>query len=473
MKMNEPCRLHPLAAFIQFLKTVRELILPLALFFLFGGEGEGKFVWLKYAVLVITLLGTLIVGLFSWYRYTYRIEHGELRIEYGIFVRKRRYIPRERIQTIHVSAGIMQRLFGLVKLQIETAGGGNEAEAVLTAITKAEADRIKSALFVDDLISYEQKDDTSLRYEATMKELVIAASTSGSIGVVLSAAGAFFSQFDELIPYELFLQKFQQFTHLNIIIISLITLFAIFLVWFISIFMMVAKYGHFTVVKKGDDLMISRGLLEKRQFNIPVSRIQAIRIAQNPLRQLLGYAAVYVESAGSAGEKESNYSTVLFPLVKVSKINELLSMFVPHYSVPSSFERLPSRALRRYILRTVFLTVVILFPISYLFRPWGYLSLLILVPFAFLGYMRFKDAGFYMTDEHSLSLRYRVFSKMVVLLRKKRIQALENSQSIFQRKQQLATVHLSIQSGLHSKHFKVVDIDEAHMDAIQKWYRKR
>jgi putative membrane protein len=134
---------------------------------------------------------------------------------------------------------------------------------------------------------------------------------------------------------------------------------------------------------------------------------------------------------------------------------------------------LPSRALRRYILRTVFLTVVILFPISYLFRPWGYLSLLILVPFAFLGYMRFKDAGFYMTDEHSLSLRYRVFSKMVVLLRKKRIQALKNSQSIFQRKQQLATVHLSIQSGLHSKSFKIVDIDEAHMDAIQKWYRKQ
>jgi putative membrane protein len=68
-------------------------------------------------------------------------------------------------------------------------------------------------------------------------------------------------------------------------------------------------------------------------------------------------------------------------------------------------------------------------------------------------------------------LRYRVFTKMIVLLRKKRIQALETSQSIFQRKQQLATVRLSIQSGSHSKHFKVVDIDEAHMDAIQKWYR--
>jgi|UPI000696EA18 putative membrane protein len=468
MKMNEPRRLHPIAAFIQIIKTVRELIFPLALIFIFGGEEEGKFVSLKYAAFVIALLWTLLSGVLSWYRYTYRIEGGELRIEYGIFVRKRRYIPRERIQTIHVSAGIIQRLFGLVKLQIETAGGGLEAEGVLTAITKAEAERIKSALLVDDW----QIDDVSLSYEATMKELVIAASTSGSIGVVLSAAGAFFSQFDELIPYELFFQKFQQFAHLDILIISFIAIFAIFAAWLISIVMMVIKYGHFTVVKNEGDLMISRGLLEKRQFNIPIARIQAIRIAQNPLRQLFGYAAVYVESVGSADAKEDSYSTVLFPLVKVSKINELLSMFVPHYSVPSSFEPLPKRALRRYILRAVFPVIVISLPMIYLFQPWGYLSLLLLVPFLFLGYMRFKDAGFYMMDEHRLSLRYRVFTKMIVLLRKKRIQALERSQSIFQRKQQLATVQFSIQSGLHSKHFKVVDIDETHIDAIKKWYRK-
>src|SRR5690606_41338100 len=46
-----------------------------------------------------------------------------LHIEYGLFVRKQRFVPFERIQSIHMTEGILHRLFGVVKLEIETAGG--------------------------------------------------------------------------------------------------------------------------------------------------------------------------------------------------------------------------------------------------------------------------------------------------------------------------------------------------------------
>ncbi len=48
---------------------------------------------------------------------------------------------------MNTSAGIIQRLFKLVKLQIETAGDGKNAEAVLSAITVEEAERIRAAVF--------------------------------------------------------------------------------------------------------------------------------------------------------------------------------------------------------------------------------------------------------------------------------------------------------------------------------------
>lgn len=38
-------------------------------------------------------------------------------------------------------------MFKLVKLQVETASGGTEAEVSLVAITQAEAERIQQALF--------------------------------------------------------------------------------------------------------------------------------------------------------------------------------------------------------------------------------------------------------------------------------------------------------------------------------------
>ncbi len=48
---------------------------------------------------------------------------------------------------MNTSAGVIQQIFKLVKSQIETAGGGKEAEAVLSAISVEEAERIKEAVF--------------------------------------------------------------------------------------------------------------------------------------------------------------------------------------------------------------------------------------------------------------------------------------------------------------------------------------
>ncbi len=47
-------------------------------------------------------------------------RRGEFRIESGVFVRKKRYIKFDRIHGIDISEGIIQRVFSLVKLNIET-----------------------------------------------------------------------------------------------------------------------------------------------------------------------------------------------------------------------------------------------------------------------------------------------------------------------------------------------------------------
>src|SRR5690606_28173154 len=78
----------------------------------------------------------------------YWFEDDELRIESGLFVKKKRYIPFDRIQSLDYTEGIFHRPFGLVKVKVETAGGSSmkKAEGELTAITKAAADRIKIEL---------------------------------------------------------------------------------------------------------------------------------------------------------------------------------------------------------------------------------------------------------------------------------------------------------------------------------------
>jgi putative membrane protein len=60
-----------------------------------------------------------VIGIFSWLRFSYRVEDGELRIESGVFIRKKRYIPFERIQSLDFSEGIFQQFFGLVKVRVK------------------------------------------------------------------------------------------------------------------------------------------------------------------------------------------------------------------------------------------------------------------------------------------------------------------------------------------------------------------
>src|SRR5690606_39347729 len=77
-----------------------------------------------WAPAVIVLAGLVLMGVpafISWLRYTYRVEDMELRIEYGLFVKKKRYIPFDRIQSLDFSEHILHRPFGLVKVKVETA----------------------------------------------------------------------------------------------------------------------------------------------------------------------------------------------------------------------------------------------------------------------------------------------------------------------------------------------------------------
>ncbi|MCS0543437.1 PH domain-containing protein, partial [Aeromonas veronii] len=174
-----------------------------------------------------------------------------------MIIRKKRYIPIERIQTIDVSAGIIQRIFGLVKLQVETAGGGMQAEAVLTAIKEEEAIELREILSRSKKHQEEETETPKVRftYQITPKELLVLASTSGGIGIVISGVLAFLSQFAEYLPFEKLYNTIEKYVSLSILIyiIALIALFLL-IAWLVGILIITLRYANFTVVKREDEL---------------------------------------------------------------------------------------------------------------------------------------------------------------------------------------------------------------------------
>ncbi|BDG39549.1 PH domain-containing protein [Saccharococcus caldoxylosilyticus] len=140
--MSEKKRLHPISVIVNIVKQLKDAFFPLLLLVIVGNRTISM-MW-DIAVPSAVVMYTIVIGIVSWLRFTYRLEEGELRIEHGVFVRKKRYIPFERIQGVSISEGFLQRLAGVVKVNIETAGNQlGEAEVVLTAVTREEAERIQ------------------------------------------------------------------------------------------------------------------------------------------------------------------------------------------------------------------------------------------------------------------------------------------------------------------------------------------
>lgn len=265
--MSEPKRLHPAAVILNLchtiIQTIKNIILPFFFVYIVNSNHTVRFYGaIALGVLFIWLVAASII---KWRRFTYRIEDDEFRIEEGLFVTKKRYISIDRIQTMNTSAGLVQQIFKLVKLQIETAGGGKEAEAVLSAISVEEAERIKEAVFKKKAQRRENElDEERLEaeeelvpavevqehYRMNAKELLMAASTSGGIGVIISAVFALISQLDEVLPMDWLFDKFSFLQHASIGIYAVLIFIGLFIAWIFSIAGMMFRYANFQIIKK-------------------------------------------------------------------------------------------------------------------------------------------------------------------------------------------------------------------------------
>ncbi len=61
-------------------------------------------------------------------------------------MKKESYLNKERVQTINTSSNVLYQMLGLKKIQIETAGGGDDAEVSLAGITVEEATELIALL---------------------------------------------------------------------------------------------------------------------------------------------------------------------------------------------------------------------------------------------------------------------------------------------------------------------------------------
>lgn len=458
--MSDFQRQHPVAALSRAFGLIRGNIVTILVFLFVGAQSE-SFPFLWWTIGGFAFL--LVVGFANWWRFLYKVEDGLIHIKSGIFVRKNLYLTKDRIQVIDITAGVIQRIFGLVRLDIQTAGASSRAAAI-EAISRERAEAINRLLRRDEKqaesedSSHESIPEIKKNITLPNKELLIAASTSGSFGIALSVIGTVFSQVEPLVSesqmydYIYNILPSQTDTLFYIVLIAGFVVFA----WLLSFFGTVFKYGNFSLIVKENEIVISRGIFEKKRVTVPFNRIQAIHISEGIIRQPLGYASVHLESAGYGDDKGTG-SILFFPLIKRNKILSLLDDVLPDYQKMMIALTPPSRSLRRYIFRSTFLVTAVTT------GAWWQLDLNLLIwifPILSLiwGWLNYKDTALSWGDD-ILALRSRTLSKSTAYVKKKRVQDASISQSPFQRYRSLCSIEIYVASGDRGKSFSVRDLE--------------
>lgn len=487
MMSKEINRLHPVSAIITSVKALKSMILPIAIIIISNGfnfslnfRSDHFFeTILLFGVWGVAALLALVGGIIKWRTFVYWFEDGELRVTYGLFVKKKRYIPFERIQSLNYNEGIFHRIFGLVKVQVETAGSkGGKPEVELTAIRKAAADVIELEMRHAKNEAVQQQDQvqvveeaipTPMIYHMSMRDLLVLATTSGGIGVVLSGLAAVASQFSDIIPYETVFHELADFVKIGAFLVALTVMVVLIVAWIVSVVITLINYYDYTVRIEEEKLIITKGLLEKKRITLPLNRIQAIRIVENPLRQLTGFATVVVESAGGNGENGNDKKITLFPLIKKPDCMQTLEQLFPDMNWHPTFTRSPKRARPFFYRIDFFWLVPIIGAAIYFFYPYGLLSLLLIPLTILLDIWQHKTAG-YQIDGKQLAMQYRVFSRITLIMEKKRIQSIESTQSYFQKRKNVMSVKATVMSGATGTTGSVSSLEQQDAETILTWY---
>lgn len=459
-----PYSLHPISVPYRIVQSSLGIVPMLAVVAFVLSQAVG-FVGPIFMVLLLGGVGAIVGWQVAYFRrFEYELTTDTFDIRSGVISRRNREIPYRRIQNVDISRSMVQRALGVSELRIETAGG-TSSEAHLRYVGYDEAKRLQDALRERERREEEGARDGERErptgrtiYEITQPELGVLAIASFDLRVasflivILTFLGAEAIALLFAIPLD-----------------PVITIAAIALVVTIASAILsggsaiINNYG-FILSQVGDELRYERGLLQRYDGSIPLDKVQTLVLQENVLKRLLGYASLTVETAGY-GPGQGAESARAVPLSTRERTLDIANQIDPA-ATDLPFNRPARRARIRYTVQYTILVAVltgIAFGVQWQFALdyawWAMPAAVILAPVA--AHYKWKHRGYAITDEAVLT-RSGFWRRRTHVVPYYRIQTVDESQTVLQRRWRIATVIVDTagSSGLVGANPIVHDLDD-------------
>ncbi len=301
------------------------------------------------AIAFVVVYLCFIVYRILYYRTSgYELTEREIKCNRGVLFTKHSVLDYTKIHAINKKQSLLHRIFGIAVLTVDSGSTNTSHQAEITIVEKS---KTVDALLVelnalkehgtrtaDDPQEEVLLSDEDSLYCFTSKKkmlytLINIVSTS-FFTVLFAILAGFVMCFCELmLQLDAFSSWGEFFLIAFVLTVMAMLLFSVFS--FIgSMIQSFVGYHHFTITKRGNDIQIAFGLLERHTNTFSYDRIKAVKISQRLVQRLLGFAAIKLEVIGytnDSGEDSNAELGVLVPFCKYDEIGEILGKVLPDY----------------------------------------------------------------------------------------------------------------------------------------------
>src|SRR3954470_7509418 len=456
-------RLHLLTLAFAAWHAVRGFVVP-ALVVIFLRHDVRSLGWVPLAA----TLGAAAVGwaMVKYFTFSYWVTGGELIIRSGVLARTERHIPLSRVQDVRLKQGPLHRALRVVEVEIETASGEG-AEAKLSVLSQAEAQRLRGAIFAERVVTPEALTASLAAAPAvprqtlrrvTIRELILAGLTSNQVASGLAVVLGLITFADEvmgdrsvygrrageiLVAVGKWLNTVHGATWALLAAAGIAALLVIGLV--ISVRGSVFLFYGFELSVAGEDLHRSYGLFTRHASSLPRRRIQLLRIEEGVLRRMLRLATLRVNSAGSKpheGEDRTGID-VLLPVVPRDEVQQLLPAIFPDEAAHAEphWRRVSPRAIWRGMVKASVLCLAVAI-VLVSGKGLSGLSVLLLLPAAYaINLLMYRNLG-HARDGLFFRTRRGWLSRSTHVMPVRNIQAIILRQNPLDRRHRVGTVQV-------------------------------
>lgn len=445
-------RLHPASMLIAVVRGAPSTLLGVPALLAVGARAD---LWLVLTGTAVALLLAGAARWIAWSRFTYALTADAVVIQSGVLSRNRRTIPYERVADVSIERRLLQRLFGLAKVTLETGGAGAD-EGLLDSVATAEAERLRMVLRqrrvaaqqVSTAMPDSQHADATPvgtpLFAMSVRRVLLWGLFNFSLVWIAVGAGALqyldgLLGFDSSEAWDALVARsgaVRTSSPAALAVAIAAGTAVILLVGVVAGLLRTTLREHgFTLTGEDGRLRRTRGLFTRSDAVISLPRVQLALIDDGLLRRRLGWSRLRAQLLGGDGVKGRQD---LAPFAKRGEVDRLLDVLRLHRSAPADMLPVARGHVWRALVRQVALPASLIAAAT-VATPLALLALPLLLPLVAAALLARRHHR-YRTGSGLLQVQRGVFGRETWIVPIARVQAISLRRSWLQRRLGLATV---------------------------------